>query len=80
MVPTLAGLLALGVYPQRFFPRLTVVFTAYESEHGSDYETKFLDAQTMAGPIPAVLEDTIAAVQKNCFFIVFYNASASFCI
>ena len=65
MVPTLAGLLALGVYPQRFFPRLTVVFTAYESEHGSDYETKFLDAQTMAGPIPAVLEDTIAAVQKN---------------
>ena len=65
LVPTLAGLLALGVYPQRFFPRLTVAFTAYGSEHGSNYETKFFDALTMAGPIPAVLEDTVAAVQKN---------------
>ena len=64
-VPTLAGLLALGVYPQKYFPRLTVAFTAYESEPGRNPAMKCVDAQTMAGPIPIVLEDTLAAIQRN---------------
>ena len=63
MVPTLAGLLALGTYPQSFFPRLTVAFTAVDDSLGST--AKYLDAQTMAGPIPAVLEDTVTAIQRN---------------
>jgi ATP-dependent DNA helicase RecG len=62
--PTLAGLLALGVYPQQFFPRLTVVFTAYP-ERTEDGLPTFLDAETMAGPIPTVLSDTLAAVRRN---------------
>lgn len=64
--PTLAGLLALGVYPQKFFPRLTVTFTAYPgAEKASDPEVKYLDSEKMAGPIPAVIADTVAAVRRN---------------
>lgn len=64
--PTLAGLLALGTYPQKFFPRLTVTFAAYPGEtKASDESVKFLDSEKMVGPIPAIIDDTIAAVQRN---------------
>lgn len=66
LVPTLAGLLALGTYPQKFFPRLTVTFAAYPGvEKASDPEVKFLDSEKMAGPIPAIISDTVAAVRRN---------------
>ncbi len=63
--PTLAGLLALGVYPQQFFPRLTVTFVANPSRDEESGLITYADAQTMAGPIPAILTDTIAAIQRN---------------
>lgn len=64
--PTLGGLLALGTYPQKFFPRLTVTFAAYpEDDKASPSGTKFLDSQKLIGPIPALIADTVAAVQKN---------------
>ena len=66
MHPTLAGLLALGVYPQKYFPRLTVTFAAYPgTTKAPENGVKFLDSQKMVGSIPAIIEDTIAAVQKN---------------
>ena len=64
--PTLAGLLALGTYPQKYFPRLTVTFTAYagvdKSKEGS---VKFLDNEKMAGSIPAIIADTVSAIRRN---------------
>ena len=63
LIPTLAGLLALGTYPQSIFPRLTVAFTAY-GDSDSNLASRPLDAQTMAGPLPIVLEDTVAAVAR----------------
>lgn len=64
--PTLAGLLALGVYPQKFFPRLTVTFTAYpENDKASLSGVKYLDSEKMVGPIPSIIADTVAAVQRN---------------
>ena len=64
--PTLAGLLALGTYPQKYFPRLTVTFAAYpENDKASDTGIKFLDSQKMTGPIPVIIADTVAAVQRN---------------
>lgn len=64
--PTLAGLLALGTYPQHFFPRLTVTFTRFPgTDKAPAGGMKFLDSETMAGPIPAVPLDTVAAVRRN---------------
>ncbi|WEV58928.1 putative DNA binding domain-containing protein [Bifidobacterium sp. ESL0728] len=66
--PTLAGLLALGEFPQKFFPRLNVTFTAFpgttKTERTSDGR-RFLDTQTIIGPIPAMVADTLAAVARN---------------
>lgn len=63
---TLAGLLALGTYPQHFYPRLTVSFACYPgTRKSSDAGVKFLDSQSMAGPIPAVLVDTMTAMRRN---------------
>ena len=64
--PTLAGLLALGVYPQQFFPRLTVSFTAHPHRDPETGLISYACAQTMAGSIPMVLADTLAAVRNNC--------------
>lgn len=64
--PTLAGLLALGVYPQKYFPRLTVTFAAYpESDKASADGVKYLDSEKMVGSIPTIIADTVAAVRRN---------------
>lgn len=63
--PTLAGLVALGTYPQQYFPRLTVAFTAYPPRGADDGTAQFAEVETMAGPIPDMIEDTIAAVARG---------------
>lgn len=66
--PTLAGLLALGTYPQQFYPRLNVSFSCYpgltKAEVASD-GLRFLDFVTCTGPIPDMVNDAVAAVRKN---------------
>lgn len=66
--PTLAGLLALGSYPQKYFPRLNVSFACYPGSTKAETTSsgkRLVDSATMVGPIPAIVEDTIAAVDKN---------------
>lgn len=66
--PTLAGLLALGTYPQRYFPRLNVSFACYAGTKKSDTTPsgqRLLDSSTMVGPIPMIVEDTVAAIVRN---------------
>ena len=64
--PTLAGLLALGIYPQKYFPRLTATFTAYAGvDKSASHSVKFLDNEKMVGSIPAIIADTVFAVRKN---------------
>lgn len=66
--PTIAGLMALGVFPQQFFPRLNLTFTALpgidKTSRVSDGQ-RFLDSQTIVGPIPMMVQDAVAAVVKN---------------
>jgi ATP-dependent DNA helicase RecG len=67
-VCSLGGLLALGVYPQGFFPALGITFVVYpEMEVGRPgaRQERFLDNQRIEGPIPAMLAPILAALERN---------------
>lgn len=68
VVPTLAGLLALGSYPQSFFPQLdlTVVVlpTPNIGETAQD-GSRFLDNQQCSGAIPYMVSDAIRVLIRN---------------
>ena len=66
--PTLAGLLALGSFPQEFYPRLVVAFTFYPGRRKADAPPgtrRFVDSFTCVGPIPDMIEDAVIAVTRN---------------
>jgi ATP-dependent DNA helicase RecG len=66
--PTVAGLLALGRYPQKFFPRANVVFSSYPtSEKGrlSVSGKRFVDSANIDGPIPQMVVDSLRALSRN---------------
>lgn len=65
--PRLGGLLALGEYPQQFFPRLNVTFAAYPGSDKTSLSTgqRFLDSATLSGPIPYLVGDVVNKVLSN---------------
>lgn len=66
--PTLAGLMALGRHPQKYFPRANVTFAVFptSSKEGlSAAGARFLDSKTVIGSIPVMVAETIAAVRRN---------------
>lgn len=68
LIPTLAGLLTLGQYPQQFFPQLNVTFVAVPGvslEEIPEGGPRFLDNRSLDGPIPIMIDDTVAAVLRN---------------
>ncbi|WP_214109284.1 ATP-binding protein [Acrocarpospora catenulata] len=64
-VVSLAGLLALGSYPQEHFPQLMVTFVHYPTDSGPSSNERFLDNVTLEGPIPVMVRDTLAAIRRN---------------
>ncbi len=64
---TLAGLLALGRFPQQFVPQLDVTFVALPAVSGEPLQdgTRFLDNQSIDGPIPRMVSETLAALRRN---------------
>lgn len=54
-VPTVAGLLALGLYPQQWFPRL-VIQAAAEPTPSDPAATRARNQITITGPIPRMLD------------------------
>ncbi len=66
--PTLAGLLSLGVYPQQFVPQLFVSFVVLPGTRmgqSGPHGERFLDNQTITGPIPLMVTDAMAAMIRN---------------
>lgn len=66
--PTLAGLLALGAYPQQYFPRLNISFACYPGTTKADVlqgGQRLLDSSTIVGPISFMVEEAIAAIMRN---------------
>lgn len=65
--PTLAGLLALGRYPQQFFPQLNVTFVHYPTASGDSTQTgiRFLDNVSIDGPVPAMAAEALTAIRRN---------------
>jgi ATP-dependent DNA helicase RecG len=64
---TLAGLLALGRYPQRFFPQLDLTFAFFPVPEHEPLEdgTRFLDSASIDGPIPAMLDEAMNRISRN---------------
>ena len=65
--PTLAGLLALGLFPQEYFPRLTVTYAVYPGSTKASMPSgqRHLDSGTLAGSIPVLIADALTVVSKN---------------
>lgn len=66
--PTLAGLLSLGAYPQQHFPQLFISFVVLPGVRMGQVSpdgARFLDNQTITGPIPIMVTDAVAAMIRN---------------
>lgn len=65
-VPTLAGLLAAGFFPQEFFPRLNVTFTAYPGVTKAHLDgVRHSGTQTVNGAIPEMLERSLELLREH---------------
>lgn len=63
-VPTLAGILALGLYPQQYVPNL--VIQASVSPRSDDPPgTRASDARKFDGPLPMMLDEAVRWVRRN---------------
>lgn len=64
---TLAGLLALGRYPQQFFPQLGASFVVLPTPDGEPAAdgTRFVDNRLLDGPIPTIVAAAVDAMLRN---------------
>lgn len=68
LVPSLAGLLTTGQYPQQFQPRLNVTLAVYPHcvrGRTGPGGVRLLDSVSGDGPVPEMVADLIAAIQRN---------------
>ena len=63
-VPTVGGLLALGVHPQQWFPRFVVQVAAAPGRN-DPAGTRAVDAAAFSGPVPRMMAAAMAWAQRN---------------
>ncbi|MER5199562.1 ATP-binding protein [Streptomyces sp. NPDC002755] len=68
LVPSLAGLLVFGVYPQQFEPQLDITFVAYPTPEagvlGPSGE-RFTENRSIDGSIPEMVSECIRILKRN---------------
>ena len=66
-VPTLAGLMCLGDYPQQVYPNLCMTAVAVAGTEITQAEdgTRFLDSKRLEGTVDQIIEDAMAFVRRN---------------
>ena len=66
-VPTLGGLLALGRFPQQFFPQLMISFASYPggSKDVIVGDERMDDRAVLEGSIPDMIDDAVSVVVRN---------------
>jgi ATP-dependent DNA helicase RecG len=64
-IPTVAGLLALGVYPQQFLPHCNIRVAMLPDDGLDSPAVRAVDSATLTGPIAVILEDAVAWVARN---------------
>ncbi|MFD3590904.1 ATP-binding protein [Streptomyces sp. NPDC058683] len=62
--PTVAGILALGIYPQQYFPNL-VIQASVAPGPADPVGTRAVDSKRFDGPIPLILDQALRWVQRN---------------
>ena len=64
---TLAGLIALGRYPQRFLPQLDITFAFFATPDREPLAdgTRFLDSASIDGSIPLMLDEAMRRISLN---------------
>lgn len=63
---TLAGLLALGTYPQQYFQRLFVDVAVHPgASKGTIESARFLDRKLCEGNMLAIMQDALSAIKRN---------------
>lgn len=65
--PTLGAILALGTFPQQFFPQLMISFVAYpgNSKDVVTGDERMVDRAVLEGSIPDMIDDAVAATIRN---------------
>lgn len=65
--PTLGGLLALGTYPQEFYPRLGITFVAFPGTRHEPFSSshRYVDSQDIGGPVATMVAQAISAIERN---------------
>ncbi|NNH70031.1 ArsR family transcriptional regulator [Nocardia uniformis] len=62
--PTIAGILALGLHPQQWFPRFVIQASA-ESQPGDPPEVRARNQTTITGPIPRMLDEALGWARRT---------------
>lgn len=62
--PTLAGLISFSIYPQTYFPQLSLTAASFDKTKENSVE-QFTNRKRITGAIPDILEDAIDFVRQN---------------
>lgn len=76
IAPSIAGILTFGVFPQQFFPQLTIslIVLPRATSHGTD-APRFEDNPVIRGAIPDLVAETVSALRRHMSIHSYVNGT-----